>query len=292
MSTTENTTGTDPARSSTSQSSSTGRSNGTTGTSGRTTLPPLTGRTRTLLVVGVLASLLAGAAVVAVGLPADRELFGTPLDGLTVPVGMLVALLGISVLGAATARQAWRVVDIVVAAVLGVAGGLLFVVWNIGPYAVVGPLLAPPVSALVVGVWLLPGVLGGLVIRKPGAAMFTELVAAALSAVIGNQWGFATVWYGLLQGLGAEVVLAVMLYRYWKLPVALLAGAGAGVVVGVLDTTVYYPDLVPGVQLAYVALATVSGVVIAGLGSWALARALARTGVLAPLASGRDGRRV
>lgn len=280
-------------RSSTSSTGSAGDSNaGTTHATTRTSLPPLTPRTRTVLAVGVLASLAAGAAVIAVGLPGGTTLFGTDLADLTVPVGLFVALLGISVLGAATARQAWRVVDIVVAAVLGVAGGLLFVVWNIGPYAALDPVIAPPVSALVVGIWLLPGVLGGLIIRKPGAAMFTELVAAALSAVIGNQWGFATVWYGLLQGLGAEVVLAVVLYRYWRLPVALLAGAGAGVVVGVLDTTVYYPDLVPGVQVAYVALATLSGVVVAGLGSWALARALARTGVLAPLASGRDGRRV
>lgn len=253
---------------------------------------PLTTRGRGLLAAGVVASVVAGAAVVAVGLPQDVVVLGTALSELTVPVGVLVALLGISVVGAAVARRAWRVVDIVVAAVLGVAGGLLFWVWNVAPYAVLGPLLVPPASALVVGVWLLPGVLGGLVIRKPGAAVFTELVAAALSAVIGNQWGFSTVWYGLLQGLGAEVVLALFLYRYWRLPVALLAGAGAGLVVGVLDITVYYPDLVPVVQLAYVACALLSGVVIAGLGSWALVRALARTGVLSPLASGRDGRRV
>jgi energy-coupling factor transport system permease protein len=252
----------------------------------------MTARQRTTLVVGVLASLAAGALVIAVGLPSDVDVFGTPMSDLTVPIAMFVALLGISAVGAATARQAWRVVDIVVASVLGVAGGLLFAVWNVGPYAVLSPFIAPPFSALVVGVWLLPGVLGGLVIRKPGAAVYTELVAAALSAVIGNQWGFSTVYYGLLQGLGAEVVLAVFLYRYYRMPVAMLAGAGAGLVVGLLDTTVYYPDLVPAVQVAYIACAVVSGVVIAGLGSWALARALARTGVLAPLASGRDGRRV
>lgn len=253
---------------------------------------PVPARSRPTIAVGVVASVIAGAAVAAVGLPADRSVFGTPLADLTVPAALLVALAGISLVGAATARQAWRVVDIVVASVLGVAGGLLFVVWNIGPYAVIGPFVAPPVSALVVGIWLLPGVLGGLVIRKPGAAVFTELVAASLSAVIGNQWGFATVWYGLLQGLGAEVVLAVLLYRYWRLPAALAAGAGAGLVAGLLDATVYYAELVPAVQVAYVACAVVSGTVVAGLGSWALARALARTGVLAPLASGRDGRRV
>ena len=264
----------------------------TSRTTSATSSTAVTSRQRTTVWAGVVASLVAGAAVVAVGLPADVGLFGTPLADLTVPLGLLVALTGIGVVGAATARQAWRVVDITVAAVLGVAGGLLFYVWNVAVYPGVSALLVPPVSALLVGVWLLPGVLGGLIIRKPGAAVFTELVAASLSAVIGNQWGFATVWYGLLQGLGAEVVLALFLYRYYRLPVALLAGAGAGVVVGVLDTTVYYPDLVPGVQLAYVACAVVSGVVIAGLGSWALARAMARTGVLAPLASGRDGRRV
>ncbi|WP_380164862.1 ECF transporter S component [Jannaschia sp. R86511] len=253
---------------------------------------PLTARQRTLLVVGVLASLLAGAAVLAVGLPADVMVGEDPLSTLTLPAALAVTLTGVCVLGAAVARSAWRVVDIVVAAVLGVAGGLAFVLWNVAVWPGLSGVLPPPVSALFVGVWLLPGVLGGLVVRRPGAAVFTELVAASLSAMIGNEWGFATVWYGLLQGLGAEVVLALFLYRWWRLPVALLAGAGTGLVGGLLDTTVYYPELVPGVQLTYIAFAVLSGVVIAGLGSWALTRALARTGVLAPLASGRDGRRV
>ena len=258
----------------------------------RAARPPLDPRARTVLAVGVVASLVAGAAVVAVGLPEDRSLFGQPLAPLTVAAGLLVATLGISAVGAATARARWRVVEIVVASVLGVAGGLLFTVWNLGPYAAIAPVVIPPFSALVLGVWLLPGVLGGLVIRKPGAAVYTELVAAAVSALIGNQWGFATVYYGLLEGLGAEVVLALLLYRRFGLPVALLSGAGAGLVAGLLDTTVYYAGLTAGVQLAYVALAMLSGAVIAGAGAWGLTRALAGTGVLQPLASGRDGRRV
>ena len=210
-------------------STSTSTTGTTTGTTDRTTgRAPLDGRARTVLAVGVVASVLAGAAVVALGLPADRDLFGTPLADLTVPAGLLVALVGIAAVGAATARARWRVVDIVVASQLGVVGGLLFAVWNIGPYAWISPLIAPPVSALFVGVWLLPGVLGGLVVRKPGAAVYTELVAASVSALVGNQWGFSTVWYGLLEGLGAEVVLAVLLYRRFGLPVALLSGAAAG----------------------------------------------------------------
>ncbi|TXR56034.1 ECF transporter S component [Quadrisphaera setariae] len=210
-------------------------------------------------------------------------------------VGVLALVLGLlAIVGWRTApRRSWRVVDIVVASVLGVAMGLVFTVWNLG-WTPISNALAffPPASALLVGVWLSAGVVGGLVIRKPGAAVFVELVAAVVSALVGNQWGFATVWYGLLQGLGAEVVLAVLLYRQWGVVAGIGAGAGAGVVVGILDTVLYYPEFVVGWKVAYVAFAIASGIVIAGLGGWALTRALARTGALAPLASGRNAQRV
>lgn len=213
---------------------------------------------------------------------------GNLVGGLTLVLGVL------AIVGWRTApRRSWRVVDIVVASVLGVAMGLVFTVWNLGWEPISSGLaFFPPATAILVGVWLSAGVVGGLVIRKPGAALFVELVAAVVSALVGNQWGFSTVWYGLLQGLGAEVVLAVLLYRQWGLVAALGAGAGAGVVVGLLDTTVYYPTFAAAYKVVYVVFAIVSGIVIAGLGGWALTRALARTGALAPLASGRNAQRV
>lgn len=194
---------------------------------------------------------------------------------------------------AAARSTRWRPVDIVVASVLGVAGGLLFILWNIGSNPLRNALgVYPPAGALVAGVWLLPGVLTGLVIRKPGAAVFGETVAAVVSMLVGNEWGFPTLYYGLLQGLGAEVVFAALRYRRWGLPVVLLAGAGAGLVSGVLDVTGYYAAFSSTHQVLYVAFLVLSGVVLAGGGSWLLARALRRTGALAPLASGRGGERV
>ena len=190
-------------------------------------------------------------------------------------------------------RRPWRVVDIVVASVLAVVGGVVFAIWN-ATYTPVFTALAgfPPATALVVGLWLVPGVLGGLVIRKLGAAVYTELVAALVSALIGNQWGFTTVWYGALEGLGAELVLLAVLYRRFDLPVALAAGAGAGLACGVLDDVFYNAGLSTPYLVGYVLFAMLSGLVVAGLGSWALTRALARTGALAPLASGRAAERV
>src|SRR5690242_18725594 len=85
----------------------------------------------------------------------------------------------------------WRVVDIVVASVLGVAAGLIFLAWNVGylgPKALLEPLL-PGLQGLLDGPWLFAGVLGGLIIRKAGAAIYVELLAAVVSALIGNQWG-------------------------------------------------------------------------------------------------------
>ncbi|MEJ2578522.1 MAG: ECF transporter S component [Kineosporiaceae bacterium] len=242
---------------------------------------------------GIAASLIAGAVVWTVGLPADRTVFDTALSDLTVPSALFVAFAGIVLVGTVTARSTWPVVDIVVASVLGVVGGFYF--WGVAvSWAPLTGWLSfyPPASAVFAGLWLLPGVLGGLVIRRPGAAVFVELLAAVLEALLGNQWGFSTVWYGLLEGLGAEVVLAVLLYRAWGLAPAMLAGAGAGATVGLLDTLVYYPDFSAAYRGAYLALAVTSGAVIAGIGAWALTRALAGTGALAPLASGRSAKRV
>ena len=94
---------------------------------------------------------------------------------------------------------AWRVVDIVVAAVLGVATGIIFVGWNFvgGAGYEVFNAATPGLGGLAVGIWLLGGVLGGLIIRKPGAALAVELLAALVSAAVGNQWGITTLYSGL-----------------------------------------------------------------------------------------------
>ncbi|HET7724063.1 MAG TPA: ECF transporter S component, partial [Propionibacteriaceae bacterium] len=136
-----------------------------------------------------------------------------------------------------TRTYRWRVVDIVVAAVLGVATGIIFVGWNFvgGAGYELFDAATPGLGGLAVGIWLLGGVLGGLVIRKPGAAIAVELLAALVSAAVGNQWGITTLYSGLAQGIGAELVFLAFAYRRWGLVQAVLAGAGAAVVEWVLE---------------------------------------------------------
>ncbi|MFC6355288.1 ECF transporter S component [Luethyella okanaganae] len=189
-------------------------------------------------------------------------------------------------------NHSWRVVDIVVASVIGVASGVIFWAWGQAWSPLSGLLaFAPGLEGLLAGGWLFAGVLGGLVIRKPGAAVYTEVIAAIVSMLIGTQWGFSTLIWGLIEGLGAEIVFAIFLYRTWNLGAALLAGAGAGVAVGFLDTTFSsYAALEFSYKAIYFVAEVVSGVVLAGLLSWLVMRGLASAGALNRFAAGREVR--
>ena len=187
----------------------------------------------------------------------------------------------------------WRVIDIVTAAVLGVACGLIFVVWNQvgGASYEFLKTIGPGVGGLVTGVWLLGGTLGGYVIRKPGAALFVELLAATVSMGLGSQWAIATLYSGLAQGLGAEIVFALVAYRRFTVWVAAAAGALSFACEWVLELFTE-GNLGKGVayNVVYLVSGVASGVVLAGVLAWALTNALAKTGALDRFASGRGAR--
>lgn len=189
--------------------------------------------------------------------------------------------------GAGPAHR-WRTVDIVVTAVLGVAFGVVFWAWDV-LWAATGAAFAvfPPAQAFMYGVWLLPAVLAPLVVRKPGAGLFAEFIAAILSALLGSSWGSIILLYGLLQGLAGELGYAAFRWRRFGWPQALLASLLAGAMAAVLDLVVYYPTWSGGWKLTYLVVVAASTVVVAGIGGTALVRALARTGALSAFASGR-----
>lgn len=182
----------------------------------------------------------------------------------------------------------WRTVDIVVASTIAVAFGVIFWAWTL-LYTAVTPAFAffPPAQTVLYGVWLMPAVLGPWIIRKPGAAVFCETIAAIVSALLGSVWG-TVVWQGLLEGVAAEIVFLAVLYRVWRLPVAVLAAAAAGLAAAISDQIAYYPGMsFASFRLPYIAITLASSIIIAGFGTPALTKALAATGVLDRFPSGR-----
>jgi energy-coupling factor transport system substrate-specific component len=182
----------------------------------------------------------------------------------------------------------WRTVDIVVTAVLGVAFGVVFWAWGL-LWAVTDPAFTafPPAQAVMYGVWLIPAVLAPLIVRKPGAALFAELIAATVSALLGSAWGTLTIVYGLLQGLAGELGFAAFGYRRFGWPQALLAGALAGGTAAALDLINYYPDWTAGWKTVYVVLVVVSTTLVAGIGGKLLERSLAASGALSSFGARR-----
>ena len=191
----------------------------------------------------------------------------------------------------APAPYSWRVVDIVVASVIGVASGVIFIVWNVASEPITGPLkaLLPGLQALGGGFWLFAGPLTALIIRKPGAALFGELVAACVSVLVGGgSWGVTVLVSGLIQGLGAEVVFLAFRYRVWKVGVVILAGVGAGLAMAINDLIAWYAGADTLFTIVYIVASMISGALIAGLLSWVAVRGLAQTGVLSRFAAGRE----
>ena len=182
----------------------------------------------------------------------------------------------------------WRTVDIVIASIIAVAFGVIFWAWGLlwnGPADAI-PL---PGRAFLYGMWLVPAVLGALVIRKPGAAFYTLSLAALVSVALGTSWGWTIVIQGPLEALGAELAFALFAYKVYRLPVALLSATLAGVIAAVYDAFVWYGDTSwATMRLPYILITAVSALVIAGLGSVALVRALAQTGVLDRFPAGRS----
>src|SRR5262245_2014509 len=175
----------------------------------------------------------------------------------------------------------WRTRDILIVAVIGVAFGVVF--WACGPaWPAFEPLhpVFPVLRDALYAVWLIPAVLAPLIIRKPGAALFAEMVAAGVSAILGSQWGVDTLLSGFVQGAAAELVFAFTLYRLWSFPVLAAAAVASAAAAWIHDWVLYYPTVSVELQLARGVLMAISAIVLVAGGSVLLERSLRNAGVL------------
>ncbi len=187
----------------------------------------------------------------------------------------------------------WRGVDLITAAMLAVAFGVMFWGFDTFIYPILSTVTAgfPPVGELMLGVWLVPAVVAALVIRRPGAALFTELVAANIELFLGNRWGAAVLLSAVLQGLGVELALAIFRHRRFGVTVAVLGGVLAAVFEIVFyEWHSYVAEYSSAWKVIYLVCGMVSGALVAGVGGWALVRALARAGALNAFPPGQEVR--
>jgi energy-coupling factor transport system substrate-specific component len=175
----------------------------------------------------------------------------------------------------------WRTRDIVVTAVIAVVFALVFWIWDSIWTPLDGVFAAAPwAKDLLYAVWLVPAVLAPYIVRKPGAALFAEMVAAGVSTIFGSPWGPDVLLSGFVQGAAAELVFAMTLYGNWSFPVLAIASVASAAAAWIHDWQIYFPDASLQVQLVRFAMMAISAVVICAGGTVLLTRALRRAGVL------------
>ncbi|MDQ0090781.1 energy-coupling factor transport system substrate-specific component [Paenibacillus anaericanus] len=168
--------------------------------------------------------------------------------------------------------------DLLVTILISIVLGVVYHFWG-SVYNLFSPLF-PQADEIVYGMWFLAPTLVFLLIRKPGVALIAEIAAAHVAILFGSEWGIQLVMYGVLQGLGAELVFAAFRYRKFSGAVAALAGIGAAV--GSLIPDIYYgyvADYETWLLIAKYAMRALSSAVIAGYLAFALAKAVEATGV-------------
>ena len=189
-------------------------------------------------------------------------------------------------------RWRWTAADIAVGAALGVACGLVFWGFNFA-YAWLSPLIGgilPGMASVLHPLWYFSGTLAVIILRKPGAAIYVNLVGSAAEMLLGNQFSVGFVFASAaLQGLFAEIPFMVTRYRVYNLPISVVSGALVALEYGVYLMLFRYQGVafLSARGIVHMVSELVGGVLIAGVMSWYLYRAIAATGALDRFASGR-----
>ena len=186
--------------------------------------------------------------------------------------------------------KSWKLKEIVLLSILSVVFAVVYLAFvHIGNLW--AGLIGPIAYEWIFGIWFIVSIIAAYIIRKPGAAFLSEVLAATIEMMIGNAIGPRIILVGIIQGLGAEAAFAVSGYKRYDLWVLMLAGFGAAV------TSFAYTYVMGGLAAlspTYVAtmfaLRATSGLLIAGLGGKILSDLLLRTGALEGYALARQGR--
>ncbi|MEX2356462.1 MAG: ECF transporter S component [Thermaerobacterales bacterium] len=186
--------------------------------------------------------------------------------------------------------RTWTLKEIVVMSALGVAFAPLYMAW-IQVWALVTGLLGPVGLDLIFGFWFIVSIICAYIFRKPGAALYSEWIAAVVQIPLGSPSGVWLILTGFIQGLGAEIPFFATRYKRFTLPVLMAAGMGASVLsFGYNWIRFGYGELAPGLLITMFVLRLLSGAVLAGvLGKW-VADGLAATGVLNSFPLGKEWR--
>lgn len=176
--------------------------------------------------------------------------------------------------------KSWKLKEVVLLSVFAVVFAVVYLLFvHVGNIwaGVIGPIA----YEWMFGIWFIVSIISAYIIRKPGAALLSETMAAIIEVMIGNAVGPRLILSGIVQGLGAEAAFAATGYKRYDWWVLCLAGIGSAVFSFAYGFFVSgYAALDPSLLLWMFTLRVISGAVIAGLGGKYLSDGLLASGAL------------
>jgi energy-coupling factor transport system substrate-specific component len=177
----------------------------------------------------------------------------------------------------------WTQREILIIAVLGAVFAVLYLGW-VQVWLIAQAFFGPVTMDVVMGFWFIVSIIAAAIIRKPGAALFSEMLAAGIQILLGSPAGLILLLTGFVQGAGAEAVFAATRWKRYSLPVLIAAGVGAAVFSFIYTWVRFnYGALAPGLLVAMFTLRCLSGALLAGVLGHLVVEALYKTGVLSGL---------
>ena len=188
-------------------------------------------------------------------------------------------------------KETWSLKNVMLMSILGVLFAAIYLLAFQGGLSI--QILLTPLGLsrfsfeLVYGVWFMAATVAMYIIRKPGVALVTEVLAAGIELFMGNSGGVVVILTGVIQGLGCE--LAFLLFRYKRFDLRSMTCAGVFAAVFIFGYELLYLEyykLNPALLLAMLAVRFTSAFVFSALISKIACDGLLRTGVLKNYAIG------
>ncbi len=187
-------------------------------------------------------------------------------------------------------KQGWTLRETLIVTVLGAVFAVLYLGW-VQVWLIAQAIFGSLTMDVVMGFWFIVSIVAAAIIRKPGVALASEILASAVQILLGSPAGLLLLVTGAVQGAGAEAVFAATRWRNYSLPVLMAAGIGAAIFSFAYTWVRFdYGALQPTILLAMFALRCASGALLGGLLGHLIVEALYKTGVLSGLAIDHDKR--
>jgi energy-coupling factor transport system substrate-specific component len=187
-------------------------------------------------------------------------------------------------------ERSWTLRDTLVIAVLGGVFAVFYIGW-VQIWLIAQAIFGTVTMDVVMGFWFIVSIVAAAIIRKPGVAFASEVLAAGVEILLGSPSGLLLLVSGAVQGAGAELVFGMTRWRNFSLPVLMAAGVGAAIFSFAYTWIRFdYGALQPSLLIAMFFLRCLSGALLGGLLGYVVVEALYKTGALAGLAIDHEKR--